>query len=424
MKKYKIKGGTILLEKGAFLVPAETDIFVSDGKIEAVGDVRDETGYEVLDAKGLFVIPGLVNMHTHAYMSFMRGCADDLPFDEWLFRRVMPIEDKMTGEDAYWSTLFGCMEMISTGTTTLTDMHMFKGDVPRAVRDAGMRAFIGRGLVGEDLEKDGASRFREAMEEMTEYKSDTIDFLLAPHSVYTCSERMLRQIDEKAKELSLRKEIHLAESLKEYDDCMKAHGKTPVRYLADLGFLDEKTILAHCVMLEKEDYSLLKSSCAHVVTNPASNAKLGNGAADFEMLYGQGVRICLGTDGAASNNTQNLFREMNFLSLLHKARNCSPTAASAQAVLRLATANAAEALGKKIGRIEAGCLADLVFLDKNAISLMPANDLASALVYSANGSEVDSVMINGAFVFRKKEFTTIDRDRVLYEVARIAKKYL
>ena len=259
---------------------------------------------------------------------------------------------------------------------------------------------------------------------MTEYKSDTIDFLLAPHSVYTCSERMLRQIDEKAKELSLRKEIHLAESLKEYDDCMKAHGKTPVRYLADLGFLDEKTILAHCVRLEKEDYSLLKSSCAHVVTNPASNAKLGNGAADFEMLYGQGVRICLGTDGAASNNTQNLFREMNFLSLLHKARNCSPTAASAQAVLRLATANAAEALGKKIGRIEAGCLADLVFLDKNAISLMPANDLASALVYSANGSEVDSVMINGAFVFRKKEFTTIDRDRVLYEVARIAKKYL
>jgi len=422
---YKITGAMILqMDDLPAFRPVETDLYVANGKIAHVGTLADDAGYEVIDAKGLLVIPGLANMHTHAYMSFMRGCADDVPFDEWLFRRVMPIEDAMTGEDAYWSTLFGCMEMISTGTTQITDMHMFKGDVPRALRDAGIRANIGRGLVGEDLTTDGASRFREAMEEMAEYRSDLLDFILAPHAIYTCSERLLRQINDKAHELDLGKEIHLAESLKEYDDCMKQYGKSPVKYLTDMGFLDDKTLAAHCVRLDDKDYRLLDESCAHVVLNPVSNAKLGNGAANFLQMHTHGLRICLGTDGAASNNTQNLFHEMNFFSLLQKARFCDPDIAPAQETLRMATMNAGNVFGKKTGLIEEGYLADLTFLDMSSLSLTPATDLASALVYSANGSEVDSVMVGGRFVYRKREFTTIDSDRVLYEVTRIARKYL
>ena len=423
--KYKITGGRILRtnENGAFS-PVETDLYVADGKIAHVGTLADDAGYEVFDAKGLLVIPGLANMHTHAYMSFMRGCADDVPFDEWLFRRVMPIEDAMTGEDAYWSTLLGCMEMISSGTTQITDMHMFKGDVPRALRDAGIRAHIGRGLVGEDLTADGASRFQEAMEEMAEYRSDRLSFLLAPHAIYTCSERLLRQINDKAHELSLGKEIHLAESRKEYEDCLKEHGKSPTEYLADIGFLDDKTLLAHCVQLRGEDYRILTESRAHVVTNPVSNAKLGNGAADHAKISAHGINVCIGTDGAASNNAQNLFHEMNFFSLLQKACARSSDLATAQETLRLATVNAGKVFGQKTGLIEEGYLADLAFLRTDALSLTPANDVASALVYSANGSETDSVMVGGEFVYRKKEFTTIDRDRVLYEAKRIARKYL
>jgi len=422
--KYKITGGTVLLmNENAVFSPVETDVYVADGKIAHVGTLADDTGYETVNANGLLVMPGLVNMHTHAYMSFMRCRADDLSFDDWLFRRVMPIEDAMTGEDAYWSALFGCMEMISTGTTSLTDMHMFKGDVPRAIKDAGIRATIGRGLVGEDLTTDGASRFREAMEEMQEYRSDRLDFILAPHSIYTCSERLLRQVNDQAKALSLSKEIHLAESEKEYADCVASRGKSPVEYLADIGFLDDKTLLAHCVQLHGDDYRILAGSGAYVVTNPVSNAKLYNGAANYAQMREYGLRLCIGTDGAASNNTQNLFHEMNFFSLLHKAETRSPLIATAQDVLRMATLHAGEALGKPIGLIRKGYLADLTFLDMNAFSLMPANDLASALVYAANGSEVHSVMVGGEFVYRKKEFTTVDRDRVLYEVARIAKKY-
>ena len=423
--KYKITGGTILqMGANAALCPVQADLYVADGKIAHVGTLSDDTDYETVDAKGLLVIPGLANMHTHAYMSFMRGCADDVSFDEWLFRRVMPIEDAMTGEDAYWSALLGCMEMISTGTTRITDMHMFKGDVPRAMRDAGIRANIGRGLVGDDLTTDGASRFREAMEEMAEYKSDLLDFILAPHAIYTCSERLLRQVNDKAHELSLGKEIHLAESRKEYEDCIKAHGKSPVEYLTELGFLDERTLLAHCVQLDGEDYRLLSESGAHVVLNPVSNAKLGNGAPNYLRMDQHGLRICIGTDGAASNNSQNLFHEMNYFSLLQKTQCRDPKIATAQETLRMATMNAGKVFGKKTGLIEEGYLADLTFLDMNALALTPANDIASALVYSANGSEVDSVMVGGNFVYRKKEFTAIDRERVLYETARIAKKYL
>ena len=422
--KYKITGGTLLRFQGGAFVPVTEDLYIADGKIVKVGSLPSDEGYERVDAKGRIVLPGLVNMHTHAYMSFMRNYADDVSFDEWLFRRVMPVEDKMTGEDAYWSTLFGCMEMIRSGTTCMTDMHMFAGFVPRAVKDAGMRAYIGRGLVGESLEGDGKSRYYEAMAEAAEYASDRIRFLLAPHAIYTCGERLLREVSERAASLGMLKEIHLAESEFEHAECVKKHGVSPVKYLANIGFLDDKTLLAHCVKVSAEDMDVIAASGAHVVTNPASNAKLGNGVAPVAEMLSRGINVCIGTDGAASNNTQNLFREMTFLSLLQKATTASPLALSAEEVLRMGTVNAARALGAPIGAIEEGAAADLVFLDADALSLNPANDVVTSLVYSANGSEVRSVMIDGAFVLRENTFTTIDSDRVLYEARRIAKKYL
>ena len=419
MKNYKINNGVILSFRGDDIVTEARTIYVREGKITFSPFGEDEA-YETVDASRRLIMPGLVNMHTHAYMTMMRNYADDVPFQEWLFNRVMPVEDNLPVEAAYWTSMLGYLEMISTGTTCFVDMHMYHRQPPLAAKEAGIRAYIGRGLVGDDLYKDGYSRYSQALEEKKEFESDTLKFILAPHAIYTCSPRLLQQVAEAAKEHGMLKEIHLSESLTEVKDCLKNHGKTPVQFLSDLRFLDQETILAHCVQMRDNDLDILKDSGASVVTNVASNAKLGNGIAPISQMKEKGVNVCVGTDGAASNNTLNMFREMGLLSLMHKAHTRDCLAIPSDYIVKAATFNASRALkNPAIGNITEGAAADLIFLDLDAPSLFPNNNLSSALCYSANGSEVDSVMINGRFVMRKRELLTIDKERVYYEVRKI-----
>lgn len=419
MKNYKINNGVILSFRGDDIVTENRTIYVREGKITFSPFGEDEA-YETVDASRRLIMPGLVNMHTHAYMTMMRNYADDVPFQEWLFNRVMPVEDNLPVEAAYWTSMLGYLEMISTGTTCFVDMHMYHRQPPLAAKEAGIRAYIGRGLVGDDLYKDGYSRYSQALEEKKEFESDTLKFILAPHAIYTCSPRLLQQVAEAAKEHGMLKEIHLSESLTEVEDCLKNHGKTPVQFLSDLGFLDGETILAHCVQMRDNDLDILKDSGATVVTNVASNAKLGNGIAPISQMKEKGINVCVGTDGAASNNTLNMFREMGLLSLMHKAHTRDCLAIPSDYIVKAATFNASRALkNPSIGNITEGAAADLIFLDLDAPSLFPNNNLSSALCYSANGSEVDSVMINGRFVMRKRELLTIDKERVYYEVRKI-----
>ena len=419
MKNYKINNGVILSFRDGDIVTEARTIYVREGKITFSPFGEDES-YETVDASRRLIMPGLVNMHTHVYMTMMRNYADDVPFQEWLFNRVMPVEDNLPKEAAYWTSMLGYLEMISTGTTCFVDMHMYHRQPPLAAKDAGIRAYFGRGLVGDDLCKDGYSRYSEALEEKKEFESDTLNFILAPHAIYTCSPRLLQQVAEAAKEHGMLKEIHLSESLTEVEDCLKNHGKTPVQLLSDLGFLDEETILAHCVQMRDNDLDILKNSGASVVTNVASNAKLGNGIAPVSQMKEKGINVCVGTDGAASNNTLNMFREMGLLSLMHKAHTRDCLAIPSDYIVKAATFNASRALkNPAIGNITEGAAADLIFIDLDAPSLFPNNNLSSALCYSANGSEVDSVMINGRFVMRKRELLTIDKERVYYEVGKI-----
>ena len=208
-------------------------------------------------------------------------------------------------------------------------------------------------------------------------------------------------------------------------DALREHKKTPVQLLRDIGFLDERTSLAHCVQMQGDDIAMIKESGATVVTNPASNMKLGNGFAPVEQMRTRGVNVALGTDGAASNNTLNMFREMTLLSMTQKGVQRSSVAAPAQFVLQAATVNGAKALGMegKLGILAPGALADLAFLDLKAPSLFPHNDIVSSLVYSANGSEVTDVMVDGEFVYRNRIHTKFDAEQVLHEVGRIAKEY-
>lgn len=427
-KGYRIVNGCLLVYTEDGFKIEKTDLYVLGNKIERVGpdDSKPEGAYEVIDASNKLIMPGLINMHTHAYMTMMRNYADDVDFDEWLFKRVMPVEDQLPKEAAYWTSLLGCMEMIQTGTTSFVDMHMFHEQSPLAARDAGMRAFIGRGLVGEDLYEDGYSRFKEALEEKAAYESDRIRFLLSPHAIYSCSPKLLGQVAEEARKLNMHKQIHVSESTAEVDNAISKYKKTPVQLLADIGFLDKDTIFAHCVKMRENDMDILRDHHVNVVTNPASNAKLGNGFAPIMEMKEKGINVCIGTDGTASNNTLNLFREMGLLSLIHKGIHKDSTSAPAQFVLETATVHGAKALGMegKLGVIAPGAYADLLFVDLKATSLFPNNNMISSLCYSANGSEVESVMIHGKFVMKNRELLTIDQERVYHEVNRIVEKYL
>ena len=423
---HKIINGRLLLRKNGRLTAEPGTLTVKDGRIFSVGapPPPDGTRWTVLDAKDRLVMPGLVNMHTHLYMTALRNRADDVPFTEWLFQRVAPLEEAMTPEEAYWSCLLGCMEMLLTGTTCFVDMHMFRGQSARAAAECGLRAFIGRGLVGEDLYTDGRSRFDDFLWETENCSSDRIRTLLSPHAIYTCSETLLRQVAAEAEKGGLLKQIHLSESAQEVRDCLAKHGKTPVAYLEELGFLDERTILAHCVKLTQADMEILARTGAHAVTNPASNAMLGNGFAPVVELKKRGVNVCIGTDSAASNDTLNLFREMGLLSLIQKGRAEDPTALIAPETLAMATENAAKALGMagSLGTLAPGAQADLIFIDLRAPSLTPNADPVAALCYSACGAEVTDVMVAGRVLLRDRDFVTIDKERVLYEIGGMMKK--
>ena len=425
---YKIINGYLFLRENQEIVLKKSDLYIKNNMVYAIGKLEegDESSFEVIDARDKLVMPGLINSHTHVYMTLMRNYADDVDFGEWLFKRIMPVEDRLSEEAAYWSSMLGCLEMIKTGTTCFVDMHMFPGQSAKAAKTSGMRGFIGRGLVGDDLYGDGFKRFSDALAEQSEYESDTLKFVLSPHAIYSCSEKLLTQVNEEAKKRNMIKHIHLSESNTEIENCFAQRQKSPVKYLNDIGFLDKNTILAHCVKVSDEDIDIIKTSGASVITNPASNTKLGNGFAPILKMSERGVNVCLGTDSTASNNTLNMFREMGLLSLIHKGLNCDSTSASAPYVLNLATQNAAKALGmeSKLGDICVGACADLIFIDLNATSLFPNNNIISSLCYSANGSEVDSVMINGRFVMRNRELLTLDEEKIKFEVRKIVEKEL
>ena len=399
------------------------DIYVDGADIAGIdvaptGFVADTT----IDGTRLLAIPGLVNAHTHTYMSMMRNVADDLSFTDWLFGTIEPIEDRLVPEDAYWGSLLSQIEMIKSGTTCFNDQQMHIGQTTRAVVESGMRAVICRGLVGGAYDESDR-RIAEALKERDAFAGcDRLTFRLGPHAPYSCGPDYLRLVADVAKREGMGIHIHIAEGQVESDNMWAEHHCTPVEYVRDAGIFDVPTIAAHCIRVNETDRKILADYGVSVVTNPASNMKLGNGFAPVPELMAAGVNVCLGTDGAASNNAQNMFRELAFLALVHKGTHDTPQCISAVEALNMATRNGAKALGLNTGSIEVGKKADLALLDLDAPSLTPLNNAVAALSYSANGSEVDTVIIDGRIVMRNHELTTIDEERVRAEIARICKR--
>lgn len=422
--KTLIDNAYVLLPDGDGLKIERTSVAIDGSTISAIGEIPQEfSANHRINGKNRLVIPGLVNCHTHAYMSLFRNLADDLAFSDWLFGNILPREDKLTSEDAYCAAMLSCAEMIKSGTTAFLDMHMFGGMSARAAVETGLRGVMSRGLVGESADDEGGlRRIEEAKAEMSAFANESrISFMLAPHAIYTCSEDYLRLVSETAKELGTGIHIHLSETRYEVEQCIEQHGKSPVRYLYDIGMFRNKTVAAHCVHLSEEDIDILAECRVSAVHNSKSNMKLGNGFANIPALQKRGVNICIGTDSQASNNSLNLFSEMNFVSLIHKGTTENAQAVSAAEVLKFATSNGAAALGLDgSGVIEVGARADLVLLDIDCPQFCPHNNLMSALVYSANGSEVDTVLVDGCTVLENKRLTRADEEKIYFEAQRAA----
>lgn len=415
-----LKNILAVILSGEGLKAEKCDIEISGENITAVlpaGEKSEFKADRVINGESKLAIPGLINSHTHSYMSVFRNCADDLPFHDWLFGRILPMEDKLTENDMYYGTLLGCLEMIKTGTTGYIDMIIAKDCSSKAAVDSGMKAVVTRGLVGFGKNDEGGiRRINEAIYDKEKYTTDKVRHMMGPHTIYTTDREYLELVMKAADEQKIGINIHLSESTKEIGDCLKAYRMTPPEYLKAIGMFDFHTVLAHCVQLSDSDIELLASSGAYIATNPISNAKLANGIARIPDMQNAGCRLCIGTDSAASNNTLNMFSDMNMLALLHKASRRSATDVTAEEIVKMATIGGARAMGlNDTGAIEAGKKADIAILDLNFPSMQPINDVIAALCYSASGYEVESVMVNGEFLMENRELKTIDEERVYFE---------
>jgi 5-methylthioadenosine/S-adenosylhomocysteine deaminase len=392
----------------------KVDLRIKDDKISGIGNLEPEDSEEVIDCTGKVVMPGLVNTHTHASMSLLRGISDNKELEQWLQEDIFPAEDVMDMEDVNLGAMLACMEMLETGTTCFNDMYEGVDEVAEAVEESGIRAVLSRGIF--DWDEKGAERIEEAKEAVEKYSShDLIYPGIAPHAVYSCSKELLKEMKDYAEKKQVPYHIHVSETEKENRDLEAEHGVTPTQYLNEQGLFDSSVVAAHAAWLTDEDKEIFEEKSASIAHNPSANSKLGSGIADIPEMMDRGVNVALGTDGPASNNNFNLFEEMKTASLVHKLE--SPENIDEQQVLDMATINGAKALGlgDEIGSLEEGKKADLLVIDLEDSELTPfygKQGLVSNLVFSFTGNP-EKVFVDGEKVVEDGRVLGVERKNLM-----------
>jgi len=417
-----VVGGTILtMEPGSEPIP-DGAIAIADGRIAAVGLAEDllehaPTG-QVVNAGGCLILPGLVNTHSHLAMSLLRGLADDLPLMDWLENHIWPAEKThMNREAVRLGTELAVAEQLLAGVTTTTDMYFFGNEVAAVLAEAGMRGVIAESLI--DFATPRCKTPDEMMEKQRELAQEYRDHPLitpsiAAHAPYSVSASNLVKEAELAEELGITFQIHLSETRWEVEKLMEEKGRSPVAYLADLGVLSERTVAAHCVHVSPEDIETLVEFEVGVAHNPVSNLKLASGVAPIPTMVEAGVKLGIGTDGAASNNTLDLLRDMQLASLLHKGVFGDPTVLPARSMIEMATIGGARVLGleAEIGTLTEGKQADMVCFSVDGPHATPVFDPWSHLVYAARSSDVRHVLVHGKLVVGNRTLNTMDQERI------------
>jgi len=405
-----------VLEKHYLII--ENDVIAAIGSGEAPAGDYDKR----IDAVNHMLLPGFINAHTHAAMTLLRGYADDMPLMEWLETRIWPMEDKLTAEDIYWGTMLAIVEMIKSGTTCFTDMYFFMDQVARAVEETGIRAVLSRGMVGVGPEHQQAiDQSRQLVSEWHGRGNGRIQFCLGPHAPYTCPPDYLQKVMDLAGELKVGLNIHIAETLTEFEDIQKLYGRTPVKHLESLGIFQYPTIGAHCVHVTEEEIEILAKYQVGVAHNPESNMKLASGIAPVPAMLKAGIPVALGTDGASSNNNLDMLQEMRSCALLHKVNSFNPTVIPAYQALEMATANGARALRlDRLGTLAVGRKADMILVSLKEAHMIPRYDLIANLVYAGQAADVQTVIIDGRIIMENRIIKTFDEQEVLEQAKRVA----
>ena len=416
-----------LLPMGKTLEPIEnTNIYIEGDSIKHIGDIREDLKVKkTIDATGKVALPGLVNGHTHISMSLLRNFADDLPLHEWLKQKIWPVEANLTAEDVYWGAMLSIVEMIRSGVTCYSDMYFFMEEVGKATIESGIRGVLSRGTIEEEDEKLNREKIeytRQLYKDFHGTGDGRLKVMVAPHAPYTCSPSYLEKLIELADELKTGLHIHLSETKKEVEDSFKLYGKSPIKHVYDLGLFKYPTLAAHCVHVSDEDIDILSENSVNVVNNPGSNLKLASGFAPVEKMLNKGVNVALGTDGSSSNNNLNMFEEMNLAALINKPVNESAISIPAIKAIEMATINGAKALGweREIGSIEEGKKADLILIDMNKPHLCPRHNIVSAIAYSCQASDVETVIVDGKIIMENYNIKTIDVEKVMYNAEKAA----
>ncbi len=398
------------------------NIEIKGTRITGFPEHPDASAYDtVIEGRDMLAMPGMVNAHTHVAMTMFRSYADDMALMDWLQQKIWPAEARLNDDIVYWASLLAFAEMIRGGTTAFCDMYMFMEACARAAIDCGMRGNIARGLAGVSPNADKALEENIALSREWENAGNgLIHVMLGPHAPYTCPPAYLKKVAEAAGKYDLPIHIHLCETKGEVDTCRSKFGMTPIALVDSTGIFDHPTLAAHCVHVNEEDMDILARKHVRVAHNPGSNLKLASGVAPIVAMRRKGITVGLGTDGASSNNNLDMFEEMHLAALIHKGVSLDPFAITAGEALELATSEGAKCLGyTDLGRLEKGCLADIILIDRSGFHWHPRFNSVSLMAYAANSMDVDTTIVNGKILMYRKELLTIDTEKLYEETERV-----
>lgn len=434
-----IKVGRLVTGKASGEILTDVSIAIENNLITAILPSKElpPPSHTIFDAGDKTAIPGFVQTHVHLCQTLFRGLADDLELLDWLRQRIMPFELAHNERSMYCSAMMGISELIRSGTTTVLDMGSMNHheEVIRAIGETGFRAFTGKAMMDENSvfpklrESTSASvaSTRALAEQWHNTYNGRMKYAVAPRFVLSCSDSLLKEAHEMLSNFpGMLYHTHASENTSEVQAVRERCKMENIEFLHHLGILSERACLAHCIHLNDHEINLLASTRTNVAHCPSSNLKLGSGIADVPRLQAKGINVSLGADGAPCNNNLNMFQEMRLASLVQKPIH-GPTSMPARSVFEMATLRGAQALGlqREIGSIEVGKKADIVLLDMDNVwnSTLPEKDISSTIVYSATPENVDSVMIDGKWVYKNKQFVSIDKEKLVQE-SRIELKQL
>src|SRR6195256_1512468 len=414
-----ITGGMVVSMDGQRHIYDDGAVLITGDTIVAIGPRADlEAKYSArhtVDAKNSLVLPGFINGHTHVPMTLFRGIHDDVTLNDWLYKYIFPAEAKnVTEEFVRWGTRLAAAEQIRSGVTTFADMYYFEDAVAEETKAAGMRGVLGETFIDFPApdNKTNAAMLAYTEKFLQKWRGDPlIHAAVAPHSIYTCSQKTLQDAAALARKYHAPILIHTAEMKKELDDSLKQNGMSPVQYLDKLGILGPDAISAHCIFVDEADRKTLAQRQVGCIHNPSSNMMLASGVSPVPEMRAEGVAVGLGTDGpAGSNNDLDLMEEMDLAAKLAKITRMNPLAINAKAVVEMATIDGARALHmeKEIGSLEAGKKADLVLINLDAPNAVPMYDIYAQLAYAVKGSDVETVVIGGRVGMRERKLLTVN----------------